>query len=81
MTSVEAHRVSIGNFYNRLKPVSNATKEPFTFRYDGVCSILLYLLVSLFYFPTMLHVHFALFILVTFDVVCEFSEIQHIFCS
>ena len=47
MIPTEAHRASIGIFYYRMKPFSNAAEKAFAFRYDSACSTLLYLLVSL----------------------------------
>ena len=47
MIPTEAHRASIGRFYYRLKPFSNAAEKIFAFRYDSACSTLVYLFVSL----------------------------------
>ena len=69
MISIDAHHVSIGSFYNRLKHFSDATKKAFAFRYDSAYSILVSSLVLLLYLPTQLHLVFALVVLVTSHVV------------
>ena len=68
MISIEAYRASIGRFYNRLKHCTNA-QNVVSIRSGNVPIILLLLLFLLLYLPILLHAFFALFMLVTIDVV------------
>ena len=68
MISIEAYRASIGRFYNRLKHCTNA-QNVVSIRSGNVHMILLLLLFLLLYLPILLHAFFALFMLVTIDVV------------
>ena len=67
MITIEAYCASIGRFYNRLKHFHNA-QNVVSIR-SGNVHIILFLLFSLLYLPTLLHAFFALFMLVTIDIV------------
>ena len=68
MISIEAYCVSIGRFYNILRQYTNV-RNVVSIRSGNVYTILLFLLFSLLYLPILLHAFFALFLLVTIDVV------------
>ena len=68
MIAIEAYRVSIGRFYNRLRHFTNAQNLVCIIS-GNVYIILLFLLFSLLYLPILLHAFFALFMLVTTDIV------------
>ena len=68
MISIEAYDASIGRFCNRLRHFAN-DQNVVSIRSGNVYTILLLLLFSLMYLPILLHDLFALFVLVTIDVV------------
>ena len=93
MISIEAYRASIGRFYNRLKHCTNA-QNVVSIRSGNAHIILLLLLFLLLYLPILLHAFFALFMLVTIDVVyvntvrfkhidssCHFLELNYRGCN
>ena len=90
MISIEAYCASIGRFYDRLKDSTNA-QNVVSIRSGNVHIILLSLLFLLLYLSILLHDIFALFMLVTIDVVyvntvrfkridssCHFLELDYI---
>ena len=90
MISTEAYCASIGRFYDRLKDCTNA-QNAVSIRSGNVHIILLLLLFLLLYLSILLRAIFALFMLVTIDVVyvntvrfkridcsCHFLELDYI---
>ena len=68
MRSIRAYRASIGRLHNRLKHCTNG-QNVISIRNGNVHIILLLLLFLLLYFRMLLHAFFALFMLITIDVV------------
>ena len=74
MISIEAHRASIGRFYNRLRHFVNAQ--------NVISFVILLFLLFLLYLSIPLHVLFALFMLVAIDVAYVNSvRFKHIYFS
>ena len=68
MISIEAYCASFGRFYIRLRHFTN-TQNIVSITSGNVYIILLFLHFSLLYLPILLHALFALFLLITIDVV------------
>ena len=69
MKSIEAYRTSIGRFYNRLRHFTNA-QSVLSIRCKDVFTIFICFLFPLLHLPVLLYAFFAIFVLVTFDVLC-----------
>ena len=78
MISIKDYCASIGRFYNRFSHFTSA-QSVFSIRREGIFSVFICLFFSSLYLPVLLHAFFAIFVSVTFDVVCLKSvRLKHI---